>query len=122
MLIVFRRKYVEPESQPTAEHKWQKLTFDPKTKSLPDFSEELNECAETAFGDNAQHMIDSLLCAKPPPHLKRSLNLAYLGNGTYDQTFAHLERELELSGLENDGEMTIPTKTAVPPNDNQQKH
>ena len=120
VLIVFRRKYVKPESQATAKHKWHKLTFDPKTKSLPDFLEELNECAEKAFGDNAQHMIDSLLYAKLPPHLKRSLNLAHLENGTYDQIVAHLERELELSGLENDGEVTIPTMTAVPPNDNQQ--
>ena len=119
-LIVFRRKYVKPESQATAKHKWHKLTFDPNTKSLPDFSEELNECAERAFGDNAQHMIDSLLYAKLPPHLKRSLNLAYLENGTYDQIVTHLERELELSGLENDGELTISTMTAVPPNDNKQ--
>ena len=65
-------------------------------------------------------MIDSLLYANLPPHLKRSLNLAYLENGTYDQIVAHLERELELRGLENDGELTIPTTTAVPPNDNQQ--
>ena len=120
VLIVFRRKYVKPESQATAKHKWHKLTFDPNTKSLPDFLEELNECAERTFGDNAQHMIDSLLYAKLPPHLKRSLNLAYLENGTYDQIVAHLEREIELSGLENDGELTIPTMTAVPPNNNQQ--
>ena len=120
VLFVFRRKYVKPESQATAKHKWHKLTFDPNTRSLPDFLEELNECAERAFGDNAQHMIDSLLYAKLPPHLKRSLNLAYLENGTYDQIVAHLERELELSGLENDGELTIPTMTAVPPNDSQQ--
>ena len=120
VLIVFRRKYVKPESQATTKHKWHKLTFDPNTKSLPDFLEELNECAEKAFGDNAQHMIDSLLYAKLPPHLKRSLNLAHLENGTYDQIVAHLERELELSGLENDGELTIPTMTTVPLNDNQQ--
>ena len=120
VLIVFRRKYVKPESQATAKHKWHKLTFDPNTKSLPDFLEELNECAERAFGDNAQHTIDSLLYPKLPPHSKRSLNLAYLENGTYDQIVAHLERELELSGLENDGELTIPTMTAVPPNDSQQ--
>ena len=98
VLIVFRRKYVKPESQAAAKYKWHKLTFDPNTKSLPDFLEELNECAERAFGDNAQHMIDSLLYAKLPPHLKRSLNLAYLENGTYDQIVAHLERDLELSG------------------------
>ena len=120
VLIVFRRNYVKPESQATAKHKRHKLTFDPNTKSLPDFLEELNECAERAFGDNAQHMIDSLLYAKLPPHLKRSLNLAYLGNGTYDQIVAHLERELELSGLENDGGLTIRTMTAVPQNENQQ--
>ena len=53
VLIVFRRKYVKPESQATAKHKWPKLTFNPNTKSLPDFLEELNECAERAFGDNA---------------------------------------------------------------------
>ena len=120
VLIVFRRKYVKPESQATAKHKWHKLTFDPNTKSLPDFLEELNECAERAFGDNAQQMIDSLLYAKLPPHLKRSLNLAHLENGTYDQIVAHLETELELSGLENDGDLTIPTMTTVPLNDNQQ--
>ena len=61
VLTVFRRKYVKPESQATAKHKWLILTFDPNTKSLTDFLEELNECAATAFGDNAQHMIDSLL-------------------------------------------------------------
>ena len=120
VLIVFRRKYVKPKSLATAKHKWHKLTFAPNTKSLPDSLEELNECAKRAFGDNAQHMIDSLLYAKLPPHLKRSLNLAYLENGTYDQKVAHLERELELSGLENDGELKIPTMTAVPPNDNQE--
>ena len=31
-LIVFRRKYVKPESQATAKHKWHKLIFDPNTK------------------------------------------------------------------------------------------
>ena len=51
VLIVFQRKYVKPESQATAKHKWHKLTFDPNTKSLSDFLEELNECAERAFGD-----------------------------------------------------------------------
>ena len=114
VLIVFRRKYVKPESQATAKHKWHNFTFDRNTKSLPDFLEELNECAERAFGDNAQHMIDNLLYAKLPPHLKRSFNLAYQKNVTYDQKVAHLEKELELSGLENDGELTIPTMTAVP--------
>ena len=76
------------------------------TKSLSDLLEELNDCAERAFGDNAQRMVDSLLYAKPPPRLRQSLNLAYLENGTYDQMVPHLEGALELSGLENDGELT----------------
>ena len=120
VLIVFRRKYVKPESQATAKHKWHKFTFDPNTKSLSDFLEELNECAEIAFGDNAQLMIDNLLYTKMPPHLKRLLNLAYLENGTYYHIVTHLKRKLELSGLENDEEITIPTMTGISPNDNQQ--
>ena len=65
-------------------------------------------------------MIDSFLYAKLPPHLKRSPNLAHPEKGTYDQIVAHLERELELSSLERHGELTIPTMTAVPSNDQQQ--
>ena len=65
-------------------------------------------------------MIDSLLYAKLPPHLKTSLNLTYLEKGTHDPIGSHLERELELSGVEKYGEQTTPTRKAVPPNDNQQ--
>ena len=52
--------------------------------------------------------------------MQRSLNLAYLENDTYDQIVAHLERELDLSGFENDAELTMPKMTARAPNDNQQ--
>ena len=63
VLVIFRRKYVKPESQATAKHKWHRLTFDPNTMRLPDFLEELNQGAEKAFGENAKSMIDSLLYA-----------------------------------------------------------
>ena len=49
------------KSQATAKHKRRKLTINPNTKSLSDILEELNDCAERAFSENAQHMIDSLL-------------------------------------------------------------
>ena len=52
--------------------------------------------------------------------MKRSLNLAYMENGTYDQLVAHFERKLEISGLENERELTVLTMTAVPTNNNQQ--
>ena len=69
VLVIFRRKYVKPESQATAKHKWHRLIFDPNTMKLPDFLEELNQGAEKAFGENAKSMIDSLLYAKLPPKL-----------------------------------------------------
>ena len=68
----------------TVKHKRHKLTFDPNTKSPSDFLTELNGYAKWAFGDIAQQMIDNFLYAKMPPHMKRSINLAYLENGTYD--------------------------------------
>ena len=99
ILAVFRRKRVKPESEATAKHKWHKLVFDPNTMKLPDFLEELNEGAEKTFGKHAQAMIDSLLYAKLPPKLKRSVNMARLENVTYEEIVTHLERELELNGL-----------------------
>ena len=118
MLIVFRRNYVKPESHATAKHGTNSRSI--PINSLSDFLEELNECAEAAFGDNAQDMIRNLLDAKLPRHLNFYLNVVYLENGRYEHIVAHLERELELMGLEKDGELTTPTMTAVPPNDNQQ--
>ena len=49
ILAVFRRKYVKPESQATAKHKWHRLVFDPNTMKLPDFLEELNQGVEKAL-------------------------------------------------------------------------
>ena len=67
---------------------------------LPDFLEESNQGAEKTFGENTKSMIDSLLYAKLFPKLKRSVNMARLENGTYEEIDAHLERELELNALE----------------------
>ena len=57
ILVIFRQKYVKPESQATAKHKWHCLVFDPNMMKLPDFLEELNQGAEKAFGDNAQKLL-----------------------------------------------------------------
>ena len=67
---------------------------------LPDFLEELNQASEKALGNNAQSMIDSPLCAKMTPKLKRSVNMALFENGSYDKIVAHLNRELKLNALE----------------------
>ena len=72
---------------------------------LPDLLEELNQGVEKAFGEKAKSMIDSLLYAKLPPKLKRSVNMARLENGTYEEIVAHLERELELNALEESNDL-----------------
>ena len=46
VLVIFRRKYVNPESQATAKHKWHRLIFDPNTLKLPDSLEKLSQGAE----------------------------------------------------------------------------
>ena len=114
ILAVFRRKYVKPESHVTAKHKWHKLVLDPNTIKLPDFPEELNQGAEKAFGENAQAIIDSLLYAKLPPKLKRSVIMARLENATYEEIVTHLERELELNGLEEGDDIPVPTLSTAP--------
>ena len=112
-LVIFRRKYVKPESQATAKHKWHWLTFDPNTMKLPDFLEELNQGAEKAFGENAKSMIDSFLYEKLPPKLKPSVNMARLENGTYEEIVAYLVRELEFNALEESDDLPMATMASA---------
>ena len=114
ILAIFCRKFVKPESQATAKHKWHKLVFDPNTMKLPDFLEELNQSAEKAFGEHAQAMIDSRLYAKLPPKLKRSVNMARLENATDEEIVKHLEVELELNGLEDGDDIQVSTMSTAP--------
>ena len=59
-------------------------------------------------------MIDSLLCAKLPPQLKRSVNMERLENATYEEIVTRLERELELNGLEEGDDIHVPTMSTAP--------
>ena len=113
VLVIFSSKYVKPESQATAKHKWHRLIFDPNTMKLPDFLEELNQGAEKAFGENAKSTIDSLLYAKLPPKLKRSVNMVHPENGTIEEIVAHLERELELNALVESDDLPITTMASA---------
>ena len=111
-LVVFRRKYVKPECSASAKDRFHRMIFDPERQKLPDFLEELQESAETAFGYIVSRMIESVLYAKMPPHLKRSNNQAYLENGKYEQVVRHLEREMELNGLESE-DIGVKTQMTV---------
>ena len=72
----------------------------------------MNQDPEKAFGDNAQKMIDSLLYAKLPPKLKRSVNMARLEIGSFDEIVAHLERELELNAFEISDDLPMALMTS----------
>ena len=109
ILTVFRRKYVKPQSMATAKHKFQRLVFNPTNQKLMDFLDELQKLAKDAFGVAAQAIIEQFIYAKMPPHLKKSINQAHLENGTYEQIVSHLERELELNGLEAPDEIQLNT-------------
>ena len=102
----------------TANHKFQRLVFNPSNKTLIDFLDELPKLAKDAFGVAAQAIIEQFIYAKMPPHLKKSINQAHLENSTYEQIVSPLERELELNGLEAPDEMPINTVTQQAPQQN----
>ena len=122
LLTVFRRKYVKPQSMATAKHKFQRLVFNPANQNLIDFLDEFEKLTKDAFGVAAQAIIEQFIYSKMPPHLKKLFNHAHLENGTYEQIVSHLERELELSGLEAPGEMPINTVTEKARQQNSNRH
>ena len=117
----FRGKFVKPQSMATAKHNFQRLVFNPANQKLIDFLDELQKLAKDASGVAAQAIIEQFIYAKMPPHLKKSINQAHLENGTYEQIVSHLERELELNGLEAPDEMPINTVTQQAPQQNSNK-
>ena len=78
ILMVFRRKHVKPVSSASAKHRFNRLSCDPENQKLQDFLEKFRESAEKAFGDNPHQMLQNLIYAKMPPHLKKSINQANL--------------------------------------------
>ena len=120
-LTNFRRKYVKPQSMATAKHKFQQLVFNPASQKLMDFLNELQKLAKNVIGVVAQAIIEQVIYAKMPPHLKKSINRVHLENGTYERVVSHPERELELNGLEAPDETPINTVTQQAPQQNSDK-
>ena len=95
----------------TTKHKFQRLVFHPANQRLIVFLDELQKLAKDAFGVAAQAIPEQFIYAKMPPHLKKSKNQAHLENDTYGQILSHLEKDLELNGLEAPEELQINTVT-----------
>ena len=121
VLTVFRRKYVKPHSMATAEHKFQQLVFNRAIQKLIDFLDELQKLAKDAFRFAAREIFEQFIYAKMPPHLKKSINQAHLENGTFEQIVSHLEKELELNGLEAPDALQVNTVTQQPTQQNSEK-
>ena len=107
ILAVFQKKYVEPQWMATAKHKFQKLVFNPANQKLVDFLDELQKLVKDAFGNAAHPIIEHLIYAQMPPHIRKPINQAHLENGTYEQIVTHLGKELELNCLEAPDELQI---------------
>ena len=78
------------------------------------FLEELQKLAKDTFGIAAHAIIEQFICAKIPPHLKKSINQGHPENGTYEQIVTYLEKEVELNGLEATDELQIDTVSQQP--------
>ena len=122
ILADFRRKYIKPQSMTTAKRKFQKLIFNPAKQKLVDFLDELQKMAKNAFGVAAHAIIEQFIYAKMPPRLKKSTNQAHFENDTYEQNVTHMERELELNGLEDPDELPINNVSQQPTNNNPNRH
>ena len=67
ILTLFRRKYVKPQSMATAEHKFQRLVFNPANQKLIDFLDEHQKLAIDTFAVAAQAIIEQFMPKCPAP-------------------------------------------------------
>ena len=95
----------------TAKHKFQRLVFNSANQKLFDFLDKLQKIAKDAFGVAAQAIIEQLIYAKMPPHLRKPFNQTHLENYTYEHFASHLEKEVEKNGLEAPVELQIKIVT-----------
>ena len=121
ILTVFPRKNMKPQSKATAKHNFQQLVFNPANQKMIDFLDEFQKLEKDAFGVAAQAVFEQFIYAKMPPHLKKSINQAHLENNPNKQIVPHLEKELELNGLEAPDELKVKTVTQQATQQNPEK-
>ena len=105
----------------TAKHKFHQLVSNPANQKLIDFLDVLQKLAKDAVGVVTQAIIEQSIYDKMPPYLKKSINKAHLENGTYEQIVSHLERDLEMNGLEAPDELQINSVTQQATQQNSEK-
>ena len=111
ILTVFRGKYVKPQSMATAKHKFHQLVLNPAEPEVNWFfgrtPESGKRCVRSWCPSN-HWAIHTCQDASTPEKINKP---GHLENGTYEQIVTHLERELELNGLEYPDETQMNTVT-----------
>ena len=87
------------------------MVLNPANGKLIHFLDDLQKLAKGALRVAAQVIIEQFIYAKMLPHLKKVKNRAHLDNGTYEQIVSHLEKDLELNGLEARDVLQVNTMT-----------
>ena len=85
--------------------------FESRKPNLIDFLDQLQKLAKNFFGVALQSVIEQIIYAKMPPHLKKSINQAHLENDTYEKIVSHLQKHLELNRSEALDELQVDTVT-----------
>ena len=107
VLIALNRSRNRNDSQAKAKNNWNRPVLDPTTKKPPDVQEGKNQSTETAFGEKAKKVADSLSYAKFTPKLNCPVEM----KGTCGKMFGHLEREFELHSLQESHNLRMATKS-----------
>ena len=92
----------------TAKHKFKNFVFNPTNQKF-DFSDQLQNLAKHTLGIATPANIEQLKYLKMPLHSEKLINQAHLETSKYKQIVTHLERELELNGLEALDELQVKT-------------
>ena len=83
--------------------------FQPSELEVIRSSRRISETSERCIRFAAQGIFEPFIQAKKPRLLINSNNPAHLENGTNEQIVSHLERDLELNGLEAPDKLQINT-------------
>ena len=105
ILASFRKKYIKQKLLATAKDKFQKLVFKSSNHKLVKFLEEVRRLGSDTFKLVEHAIIEQIIYAKRPPHLKKLIDQAHLENSTIERIVTLVDRELGLSGLEDPDEL-----------------
>ena len=86
VITAFKRRFGDFQSSAKARCEWDALYFDPTKEKLHEFLD-------------VQKLINKVVYANIPDHVKKNLNRTYLQDKPYNDIELHLKRAMRLNGL-----------------------